>query len=128
MVLPPATTLRKTSIKHRSESKTTDLVVWGKNLPSGISTRKLTSQELKMFQLPLYQKSVIVGLLLSDGWLTYASANNKNARLGFEQSYSRSDYVWFVFHALSHYCASFPVLKISGRGNQKFSSFKFTTR
>jgi LAGLIDADG DNA endonuclease family/Cytochrome c oxidase subunit III len=131
LVLPPATTLKKTSIKHKSESKTTDLVVWVKNLWSGISTRKLTSQELKMFKLPLYQKSVIVGLLLSDGWLTYASANNKNARLGFEQSYSRSDYVWFVFHALSHYCSSFPVLKISGcfaGGNPKFSSLKFTTR
>jgi len=35
-----------------------------------------------MIKLPPFQYSVIVGLLLSDGWLIFASATNKNARLG----------------------------------------------
>lgn len=35
--------------------------------------------------MPCYQKSAIIGLLLSDGWLTFASKTNKNARLGFKQ-------------------------------------------
>ncbi len=81
-----------------------------------------------MFNLPQYQRSVIVGLLLSDGWLAYASVNNKNARLGFEQSYSRFEYVWSVYNALSHYCSSLPAVKSKVRKGIRSSSLWFTTR
>jgi hypothetical protein len=37
-----------------------------------------------MIKLAPYQNSVVIGLLLSDGWLSFASKINKNARLGFE--------------------------------------------
>jgi DNA-binding transcriptional regulator WhiA len=40
--------------------------------------------ELNMVELPNYQRAVIIGLFLSHGWLSYASANNKYPRLGFE--------------------------------------------
>lgn len=53
-----------------------DLVIWGVNLNSGFTTKNLTNVELNMFKLPQYQCSIIVGLLLSDGWLSYASANH----------------------------------------------------
>jgi len=43
-----------------------------------------------MIKLPPYQKSVIIGLMLSDGWLIFASTTNKNARLGFFQSVNQS--------------------------------------
>lgn len=46
-----------------------------------------------MIKLPPYQKGLIIGLLLSDGWLTFASKTNKNARLGFQQSLTKSNYV-----------------------------------
>jgi hypothetical protein len=46
-----------------------------------------------MVQLAPYQYSVEIGLLLSDGWITFASKTNKNARLGFKQSLARSYYV-----------------------------------
>jgi len=52
-------------------------------------------------KIPSYQFSVIIGLLLSDGWLTIASATNKNARLGFKQSLVQGIYVepaGFVFN------------------------------
>ena len=54
-----------------------------------------------MVKLSPQSRDVIVGLLLSDGWLSYAY---KNARLGFKQSLSHSGYVWFVFNILSHAC------------------------
>ncbi len=63
-----------------------------------------------MIKLALYQKSIIIGLLLSDGWLIIASKTHKNARLGFKQSLDRSTYVWFVFNLLSHYCSNYPQL------------------
>jgi hypothetical protein len=64
---------------------------------SGFRTLRLSNIELNMFKLPEYQRGIIVGLLLSDGWLSYASANNKFPRFGFEQTFSQSSYVWSVY-------------------------------
>jgi hypothetical protein len=46
-----------------------------------------------MIQLTPFSKSVIIGLLLSDGWLTSISKKDKNARLGFKQSLGHSEYL-----------------------------------
>jgi len=77
-----------------------------------------TKQERNMIVLPSYQYSVIVGLLLSDGWLIIPSATNISPRLGLSQSLSHFKYVWFVFNALSHYCDNFPVLRERKRGTK----------
>jgi len=66
-------------------------------------------------QLAPYQYSVVIGLLLSDGWLTIASKTTKNARLGFAQSGAHAEYFWFVFFSLSHYCSSYPIVRIRSR-------------
>lgn len=81
-----------------------------------------------MFKLPKYQRDVIIGLLLSDCWLSYASANNKYPRFGFEQAFSQSSYVWSVFGVLSHYCYSLPRFKPINRNNIQTSSVTFATR
>ena len=81
-----------------------------------------------MTKIPPYQFSVIIGLLLSDGWLTIASATNKNARLGFKQSLAKGDYVWFVFNELSHYCSSYPNFTKGIRAGKPFYGLQFFTR
>ena len=63
-------TLRTNNLKSPKESNlstsvSTDLEVWGKNLPSGTGWGRLTRQESNMVAIPPYQYSVIVGLLLS---------------------------------------------------------------
>jgi hypothetical protein len=63
-----------------------------------------------MVKLTPYTRYVIIGLILSDGWVRFASKTNKNALLGFQQSLSHYQYVWFVFNILSHYCSSSPSL------------------
>lgn len=93
-----------------SSNKNLSLVVWGTNLTSQVGTGRFIKQVSDMIALPSYQKSVIIGLLLSDGWLTIPVKNRKNARLGFKQSVSRATYLWFVFNRLSHYCSSYPQL------------------
>jgi hypothetical protein len=45
-----------------------------------------------MYKFTNYQRSVIVGILLSDGWLNLAKGG-KNPRLGFKQSFDKSSYV-----------------------------------
>jgi len=81
-------------------------------------------------QLAPYQYSIIIGLLLSDGWLAFASKTNKNARLGFEQSGGHSKYFWFVFFFLSHYCSSYPIVRIRNHcsAGKETIGLQFVTR
>jgi hypothetical protein len=83
--------------------------VWGINLTSQVGTGRFRKQVSNMIALPSYPKSVIIGLLLSDGWLTIPVKNRKFARLGFKHSVSRATYLWFLFNRLSHYCSSDPL-------------------
>jgi hypothetical protein len=112
----------------RPKGACTALVVWGENMYSGFRTLRLSNIELNMFKLPEYQRGIIVGLLLSDGWLSYPSANNKFPRFGFEQTFSQSSYVWSVYWMLSHYCYSLPRFKTKTRNNIQTSSVTFATR
>ena len=99
------------SKKKLNISSCTDLIVWGKNLPSGVGWGRHTKQERNMIVIPAYQYSVIVGLLLSDGWLNIASVTHISPRLGLSQSLDRFKYVWFVFNILSHYCENYPIIR-----------------
>lgn len=83
--------------------------MWGINLTSQVGTGRFRKQVSNMIALPSYPKSVIIGLLLSDGWLTIPVKNRKFARLGFKHSVSRATYLWFLFNRLSHYCSSDPL-------------------
>lgn len=96
-------------------SVNTSLVIWGKILPSLIGYGKLTNKVRILFEIPYYYKNVIIGLLLSDGWLTFGSKASVNARLGFKQSLNHFPYFLSVFNLLSHYCNSMPHLIINNR-------------
>jgi len=97
---------RKQQVRDADRS----LVIWGSNLQSTVGEGKFTKIVSNMIKIPPYINSVIVGWILSDGWVIFASATNKNARLGFLQSLDRSGYVLFVFNKWSHYCSSNPHL------------------
>jgi hypothetical protein len=104
------------------------LVIWGTNLTSLVGCGRLTKQVSEMIKLPNYQKSIIIGLLLSDGWLTIATKTSKNARLGFKQSIANSNYLYFVFNKLSHYCSSYPSLVSGIRAGKRNYGLQFLTR
>jgi len=104
------------------------LVVWGTNLASNIGSGRFTKQVSNMIVLPPYQKSVIIGLILSDGWLIFARSHSMSARLGFSQSGDHAGYFWFVFSILSHYCFSYPRLRIKARLGKEIIGLEFFTR
>ena len=81
-----------------------------------------------MICIPDFQESVITGLLLSDGWLTFGNKASKSARLGFKQSFAHSGYFWFVFFYLSPYCSSMPSFNTSIRKDTKTYALGFFTR
>lgn len=110
-----------------SVSENKSLVIWGKNLTS-TTGEKFTRKELAMIKLPPYQYSVIIGLLLSDGWLIYSNVRSLNVRLGFKQSADHASYVWFVFNILSHYCSSNIKVITSIRSGKPVFGLEFFTR
>ncbi len=120
--------IKQFSTKRSTTNNNLSLVVWGTNLTSSVGMGRITKQESNMIRFPYYQKSVIIGLLLSDGWLTYASKTHKNVRLGFKQSLNRASYVLFVFNLLSHYCSNSPSITTGTRAGKPFSGLQFFTR
>lgn len=86
------------------------------------------AKESKMIKLPPYQMSIIIGLLLSDGWTIIPSKTSKNARLGFAQSRDNSKYFWNVFWDLSHYCSAYPIIRYRTRFGMPTVGLEFFTR
>ena len=103
----------------------TALVVWGVNLQSTVGER-FSRKALAMVRLTPYTKSVIVGLILSDGWLIIS--NSTNARLGFAQSVANSKYFLYVFFSLAHYCSSWPIVRNRTHLNKQNVGLDFKTR
>ena len=89
-----------------------------------------------MYELPSYQSSVLVGILLSDGWSIYSYSTRKggvdnsrlNARIGFKQSLDKFEYFYSVFEIFAHYCVSMPYLTIGKRKEFINKSTTFQTR
>lgn len=52
---------------------------------SGVGSGRLTNQVLNMYAFTNIQRSVLVGILLLDGWLNLGKGSI-NPRLGFKQS------------------------------------------
>lgn len=71
--------------------------------------------------------SIIVGHLLSDGWLEKFSPNS-NTRFRFKQSLEKSLYVLTSFFHLSHYCSRLPYMIKSNRKGKELYALEFSTR
>ena len=71
---------------------------------------------------------MIVGLIIGDGFIGLSGKRSKNARLEFEQSMKHFSYFWSVFNTLSHYCSSFPSLRIRKVFGKEWYSLQFFTR
>ena len=104
------------------------LVVWGSNLQSSVGLGRFTKQVSQMIELPSDKLSIIVGLILSDGWLRIGNKGSLNAYLGFKQYLARADYVLFVFFILSHYCKGVPRFTSGIRANNRYFGISFETR
>ena len=68
------------------------LVLWGSpgSLSSSVGLGRFSTKVSNMIKFPTYIEGVLVGLILSDGWIQFAS--NENARLGFKQGFINSPY------------------------------------
>jgi LAGLIDADG DNA endonuclease family len=101
------------------QPKENKVVLWGTNLSSTVGRPPYSENVSHIVRIPAFHQSVITGLILSDGWLSFASKKNQNARLGFKQSLAHSGYFWSVFNYLGHYCSSIPTFVLGIRNDTK---------
>lgn len=106
----------------------TALTLWNK--PLGLSSlnrkSKITNVEKNVLHLTPRARSIIVGILLSDGWMN--KNGHWNPRLGFKQSVKNFPYIWQVYNELSYLCSG-PLYQSKARVRGKtFYSWSFHTR
>jgi hypothetical protein len=110
----------------KNDLKCKSLVIWGDNLYSLVGI-KVSKNELNITKLPYFIRSVVIGLILSDGYIVF-SARSKNGRLGLTQSLAHLNYLYFVFNILAPYCYKYPVLRNRSRFGKPTFSLVITTR
>lgn len=108
-------------------SNCTNLVTYGSNLGSTLNFGRFSVNLKNLIYLTPNSYSIIVGMLLSDGWIEKYSLNS-NTRFRFKQSIIRTDYVITSFMDLSHYCSSLPYLVKSSRLDKIHFAVAFNTR
>ena len=86
----------------------------------------LTKVKRNMFSYNLYQQGVIVGIILSDGWIQ--KRYKWNPRIGFKQSVKNFEYFWDVFTQLSNLCSGYPWLTKTTKRGKLFYGIEFNTR
>lgn len=97
----------------------TDLVPYGFYLTGTMHYPRYNIILQHMVSLTPYLYGVVVGLMLSDAWM---SKKHKNGSL--KQSIKNSSYLFSSFFQLSHYCSSYPYV-VNSRG---FIAVAFVTR
>jgi len=107
----------------------TNLVLWNSRYRSvrihqhqGI----LTKLSRNMFSLTYLDKSIFIGLLLSDAWIQ--KRPGWNPRIGFKQSFKHQKYFWFVFFHVSLFCSSYPSIVNNIKRGKKFYALTLQTR
>jgi F-type H+-transporting ATPase subunit a len=117
---------RKYSTLSNSSKNSTSVVLWGSNL-SSTSGLRYSDKLRNIVSLPPFIYSIIIGLILSDGWVQKGKFN-KNARLGFKQSVIHTGFALWVYNLLAHYCQSLPHLVVTTLNGQEFFGICFYTR
>jgi hypothetical protein len=105
-----------------------DLVPYGSNCGSTVGFGRFSKLVSSMFSFPPHIYGVMVGLILGDASLQFASKAHKNARLSLTQSLAHFSYLWHVFTILSHYCSNSPIFRSGVVKGYRFFGVYFQTR
>lgn len=113
-----------------------ELVVYGTNLESNVNIPIYTNIVKLIVNIPNNIFYIIVGILLTDGWIEYLSKKridkksniNINSRFKLKQSINHSEYLIYVYQLLSHYCISYPKLKIDKVKGKSYTQLEILTR
>jgi hypothetical protein len=116
--------LQSAKIKDEDKINCRSLVVYGSNLSSTLKYKGFNSKLRQMCKIPAHLHSLILGVLLSDGWLY----KNKSSKTLLALKQVNFEYLWFVYIKLSHYCRSLPRTTITHINGKNFTGIMFATR
>lgn len=85
-----------------------EITLWNKQLgiSSMSSKSRLKNSDRLLLNLTPRVKSIIIGLILSEGWLQ--KRGEWNSRIGFKQSIKNFPYLWYIFNELAYLCSGLP--------------------
>lgn len=104
------------------------LILWNDKNNNSFRLQKgiLTKIIRDTFSITNYHKSVIVGVLLSDGHIQ--KRVHWNPRISLKQSLKNFEYLWSVFISLSVFCSSYPYINKTIKRGKLLYSTEFMTR
>jgi len=112
-------------LSNKNENKA--LTLWETNSYYSLNKKKnLTKFERNIIQVSKFNESIIIGLLLSDGYIEKRMGWNPRIRL--EQSFKNFEYLWYLFKIFFIFNSSYPVLIKRMLRNKIFYSLCFKTR
>jgi len=88
--------------------------------------KKLRDTDRNAISLTKEERSVFIGLLLSDAWLQ--KRKGWNPRIGLKQSIKHFEFLWYTFIKLSKFCSNYPYLTKVFKRNKLFYSLTIQTR
>ena len=94
------------------------------SLGSTLKYKGFSRKLREMCQIPVHLQSIILGVLLSDGWLY----KNKSGKTLLALKQTNFEYLWLVYTKLSHYCRSLPSITKTNVKGKNFTSVMFATR
>ena len=94
----------------------------GLRLNKGIINKALRNQ----ISLTIIQRSIIIGIVLSDGWIQ--RRKGWNPRIGFKQSIKNFEFFWIVFTHISLLCSGYPWLVKTLKRGKLFYAVEIQTR
>jgi hypothetical protein len=119
-----------TFINRDKKENSNQLILWDNsqknNIEGSIIKGILTKNLRNMIQLKSYQKSILVGLILSDAWIQHGNA--LNPRIGFKQSTKNQLFLFKAFFELSALCSNYPHLTSNIKRGKKLYALEFQTR
>ena len=107
-------------------NKCKNLVVYGSNLGSTVNFFYYNRFIRNIINIPTNLNSIILGIILSDGYLFKNKANN--TLLSFKQTINRFDFFWYIFNKSSHFCQGYPRLDTTTINGKKHCTIIFATR
>jgi hypothetical protein len=115
--------LNKRFVLNRSNSS---LTIYQPNHSYRYQSKKLTFRELNSIYLTNFQKSILVGIMLSDGWKQ--SRKGWNPRIGIKQSFKNFEYIWLLHIYLSNLLSTYPYTSQNTMRGKTFNSLTIQTR
>jgi len=103
------------------------IILWETDKDFSLNNKKmLKKNERNMIQISNFNKSIIIGLILSEGHIE--KRKNWNARIQIEQSIKNFEYLWYVFNKFNIFNSNYPFLTKRTFRNKKFYTLVFKTR